>query len=132
MRFGKLDPTLPPKQAKVGGKATKWANVRSGATTSASIVAEAPAGQIVEVVNWKMGQDVGGDTAWFEVYIVGDAKYDERSIQGYMHNSVLEPIVSSGNTTNGAGSLTTTTSTPEWLLPAIVVGGLALFLMGKK
>tara|TARA_Y100000593_G_scaffold26239_1_gene52259 strand:- start:1059 stop:1436 length:378 start_codon:yes stop_codon:yes gene_type:complete len=125
MRFGKLDPTLPPKQAKVGGKATKWANVRLGATTSADIIAEAPAGQIVEVLNWKMGQDVGGDTAWFEVS-------NPPLWKGYMHNSVLEPIGSSGNTTNGAGSLTTTTSTPEWLLPAIVVGGLALFLMGKK
>ena len=123
MRFGKLDPTLSPKQAKVGGTASSKANLRSSATTDSIVLQQLPVGTRVEIVTQNVGKAVSGDTVWF--YVLSDS-----GASGYMHNSVLEPIVSSGNTTNGAGSLTTTT--PEWLLPAIVVGGLALFLMGKK
>ena len=89
--IGKLDLNTLHEQAKVGGTASKTANVRQYAKGEdgqlAEVITSLPRGRIVDVTSRNMpGFSVRGDDNWFKIYD------SISSTSGWMHNSVLDEV----------------------------------------
>ena len=89
--IGKLDLNTLHEQAKVGGTASKAANVRRYPKGEdgqlAEIITSLPRGRIVDITSSnRPGVAVGGDNNWFKIYD------SISSTSGWMHNSVLDEV----------------------------------------
>tara|TARA_Y100000310_G_scaffold326273_1_gene390960 strand:+ start:920 stop:1405 length:486 start_codon:yes stop_codon:yes gene_type:complete len=78
--------------AVVGGSANRNANLRDSPGLDGDILIRVDVGQPLTVLNAQTGQEVNGDPMWFKV-VYDYQGYGGGTYQGYMHNSVLDPVV---------------------------------------
>ena len=122
--------------AVVGGSANRSANLRDSPGLDGDILIAVDVGQPLTVLNAQTGQEVNGDPIWFKV-VYDYQGYRGGTYQGYMHNSVLDPVAAELPTTfeNGyvfdpppvlptyPAIMQAKTDWQKLAIPALLVGG---------
>ena len=91
--------TKPNDSSKLAQVRVNLAHIRAEPSTSATIVAKAPRGRIMEVRTTKAGLD-SAHNQWAQIHYVYGANSTKRDVNGYILASLLAPLDSSAPSTS--------------------------------